>query len=225
MSSSSSALPGVLQGKSINFPVPAGSQAIETTSRRSSGGGGGGSASAASRKARKCTADTFSPSQRLFGTVPFDYNENTFEAMEPMNFNKAKLRAFANDRVAHNAIWFCALKVLPAQKVFDFIKDKNTSSVLCEHASQGYPLRNLTIQQCVDQAATAFGLVEDNLPVKYSMHHGDGERQYMSNGKHTVWLCDALPIVNKFDIYLQGVGQEAFVADGVDASKTQWCTD
>ncbi len=104
-------------------------------------------------KARKCTSDIFSPAQRTFGSTPFDYNENTFEILDPTNFNKARVREFGQNRMVHNAIWFKALKVLPGQKVYDFDKAKNTSTVVCEHGSQGYNLRGITIQQCVDECA------------------------------------------------------------------------
>ena len=66
-------------------------------------------------------------------------------------------------------------------------------------------------------------MVEDTLAAKYSIHPGDGGRQYVSNGKHTVWLNDAEPVTNNFDIYMDG--DETFVSDGVDETKTQWCKE
>ena len=78
-----------------------------------------------------------------------------FEQLDPLNFNKSKMREWSQNRMAHDAIWFKALKVLPGQKVYDNSKEKNSSTVVCEHASQGFALRGSSIQQCVDESIDA----------------------------------------------------------------------
>ena len=72
-------------------------------------------------------------------------------------------------------------------------------------------------------AKEMFGVVEDTLVVKYSIHDDDEGRQYLSNGKHTVWLNDSAPIEPSCDIFM-GADNEPYVANG-DVRLTAWCKD
>ena len=203
----------------LNFPLAASANqaAPKATSSRTSAS----ATSAARRNARRCTSDKFSPGNSNFGTTPFDYNLNQFEAMNPLEFNKGKMQPHAQTRSVHNAIWYVALGVLPSQRVFDPFKEANSSSVQCEHASRNFPLRGKTIQSVMEEVGSTFGFVEAR--PTFSLHDGDGTTQFLCNGSASVWLNDGLPMVNKYTLYLSPPPEEEpYIATG-NPEETKWC--
>jgi hypothetical protein len=95
----------------ISWPVPEGAvptaaaRAKSSPGSRKSGGGGG---SSKDRKARACTSDILSPSQRTWGTIPPDYCELIFETLDPIAYNRSKTRNLQRDDL--NAIIYKAIK-------------------------------------------------------------------------------------------------------------------
>ena len=106
---------------------------------------------------------------------------------------------------------------MPHEKVFDENKMKNLSVLVCEHASQGYPLRDTTIASVIEEAKVKFGWKRDD-EKEYSLHPGDGGRFYLSDGTESKWLPNSS---QEWTLHVsEGPEGKAYVNNSVESL---WC--